>query len=148
MGAPATALAANQLPAKFLHEMGNWKLRLQCFVTVRDAQRRIALVRLQDVEGWCIPGETMLFNETPDDAARRVARSWFTVPVGMALDRILSFPATSAEDNAWYLVFVYDAEVRGELKGTPDTLEIRWVDAGEAPGPFAFAQGEVWQALT
>lgn len=146
MPTPATP---GVLPAKFLLENAEgWKLRLQCFVIVRDAERRTALLRLQDIDGWCLPGETMLFNETPDDAARRVARTWFAGPIGMGLDRVLSFPATGPGDASWYLVFVYEGEFRGELLTTPDTQELRWVAPGEpAPGPFAFAQGDVWQAL-
>jgi ADP-ribose pyrophosphatase YjhB (NUDIX family) len=146
--APSAAAAA-QLPAKFVHELGTWKLRLQCFVVVRDAQRRAALLRVEGIDGWCLPGEQMRFNESPDEAAVRVARSWFESPVGMALERVVSFPATGGEDLGWYLVFVYDAEARGELKATSDTLEVAWVAPGETPpGPLAFAQRDVWQALS
>lgn len=147
MAAPPSAPAPS-LPAKFVHELGVGKLRLQCFVLVRDAQRRVALLRLQDVEGWCLAGEMMLFNESPDQAAVRVARSWYASPVGMAMDRVLSFPATGGEDVGWYLVFVYEGETRGELQATPDTLEVRWVGLHEEPPtPFAFAHREIWNAL-
>lgn len=133
--------------AKFRHDAGA-QLRLQCFVIVRDAKQRIALVRIPDIDGWCLPGETMRVNETPDEAARRVARTWFTSRVGMALDRVLSFPATGPLDDKWYLLFVYDGEADGELKATEDTLELTWVGLDEAPpGPFAMGHGDVWAAM-
>src|SRR5260221_12054954 len=108
MSLPMAQPTAQPLQARFAHENGT-QLRLQCFVIPRDAQGRILAIRIQGYEGWCLPGESMLLNESPDEAARRVAKSWFETPLGMQLDRILSFPATGPEDDRWYLIFVYNA---------------------------------------
>ncbi len=132
--------------AKLMHESGT-RVRLQTFVIVRDSQRRVALMRLEGIEGWCLAGETMLLGESPDEAAVRVAKSWFASPVGMAMDRVLSFPPVPGDDS-WYLLFVYEGETRGALDVTPDTLEVQWVTPGETPpGPFAMAHADVWASL-
>lgn len=136
-----------QAPAKFVHENGT-QLRMQCFVTVRDANDRIACLRVEGIDGWCLPGETMLVNESPDQAAVRVARTWFRSPLGLQLDRVLSFPATGGDDDRWYLLFVYHAEAPAELLGTDDTLEIMFHPPGAPPEQWAMAHGEVWAALT
>jgi ADP-ribose pyrophosphatase YjhB (NUDIX family) len=132
--------------ARFAHENGT-QLRLQCFVTVRDAQQRIAALRIQGYDGWCLPGESMLVNESPDDAARRVARTWFETPIGMQLDRVLSFPATGADDDRWYLLFVYQADAPADLKGTSDTIEIKFFPHAQPPPQFAMAHKDVWEQL-
>ncbi|HEX2022109.1 MAG TPA: NUDIX domain-containing protein [Candidatus Thermoplasmatota archaeon] len=141
-----TPQAIAQAPAKFAHENGV-QLRLQCFVTIRDAQDRVGLVRVEGIEGWCIPGETMLVNESPDQAAVRVARTWFRTPLGLQLERILSFPATGGDDDRWYLLFVYHADAPAALEGTPDTQEVRFFGLDETPSPFAMAHADVWGAL-
>lgn len=137
---------AQPVLAKFAHDNGTG-LRLQCFLTIRDAEGRVATLRVQGIDGWCIPGETLLLNESPDQAAVRTARTWFQTPLGLQLDRVLSFPATGPEDDKWYLIFVYHADAPADLKGTPDTEEIRFVSPAEAPGPFAMAHADVWNAL-
>lgn len=139
--------AYDALPAKFAHKESDVELRMQCFLTVKDAQGRVALVRVQDIDGWCIPAETMRVNESPEQAAVRVARTWFTTPVGMWLDRVLSFPATGPQDNRWYVVFVFAADAPADLKGTPDTEEIRFCALDAPPGPFAMSHRDVWTAL-
>lgn len=139
--------SVNQLPAKFVHKDADIEFRLQCFLTVRDEEGRTALLRIEGYEGWCIPAESMLVNESPDQAAVRVARTWFESPLGVWLERVLSFPATGGDDNRWYVVFVYAADKPADLKTTPDTQEIRFVAQGEAPGPFAMAHADVWNAL-
>lgn len=140
--------AYGSLPAKFAHKEADVEFRLQCFLTVKDAQGRVALARVQGIEGWCMPAETMRVNEAPEQAAVRVARSWFQTPVGLWLDRVLSFPATGPEDNRWYVIFVFAADAPADLQGTPDTEEIRFVAPGEAPpGPFAMSHRDVWSAL-
>lgn len=137
----------DELQAKFVHLEGKVEFRLQCFLTVRDAQDRVCLARIQGYEGWCLPGEVVKVNESPDQAAVRVARSWFETPMQVWLERVLSFPATGPEDNRWYLIFVYAADAPEGLKGTPDTIEMAFHPAGSAPGPFAMAHGDVWNAL-
>lgn len=146
MSLPMTQPNAPPAQARFVHENGT-QLRMQCFVAIRDAQGRIASVRVQGIDGWCVPGESMLLNESPDQAAVRVARTWFVSPLGLQLDRIVSFPATGPADDRWYLLFVYHADAPAELKGTPDTLEIQFHDAKSAPGPWAMSHQEVWNEL-
>lgn len=134
--------------ARFVSEDGATKLRLQCFLVVRDGQDRIATLKVQGIDGWCIPGESMLMNESPDQAAVRVARTWFDSPVGMQLDRILSFPATGGDDDRWYLIFVYHADApAGGLKGTSDTEAIEFRSLGDAAPTLAMSHGDVWNAL-
>lgn len=138
--------AAQPVQARFAHENGT-QLRLQCFVIVRDAQGRVATMKIQGYDGWCLPGESMLLNEAPDQAAVRTARSWFDTPLGLQLDRVLSFPATGADDDRWYLLFVYHADAPANLKGTSDTLALEFRGKDDAPGPFAMAHQDVWNAI-
>lgn len=145
MATPKTVF--DELPAKFVHPEGKVEFRLQCFLLVRDAQERVCLARIEGYDGWCIPGESMKVNESPDQAAVRVARSWFQTPLGVWLERVLSFPATGPEDNRWYLVFVYAADAPADLKGTADTQEMAFFPPGQAPGPFAMSHADVWDAL-
>ena len=132
--------------ARFVHEDGT-QLRLQCFLILRDAQERVATVKIQGIDGWCLPGEAMLVNESPDDAAIRVAKTWFETPIGMSLDRVLSFPATGGADDRWYLLFVYGADAPAKLKGTSDTIAIEFHGKDDPPKPFAMTHQDVWNAL-
>lgn len=141
-----TQPSAQPVQARFTHENGT-QLRMQCFVTVRDAQGRVATLKVDGIDGWCIPGESMLLNESPDQAAVRVARTWFTTPLGLQLERILSFPAMGAGDDRWYLLFVYHADAPADLKGTPDTKEIRFSDRSDPPAPFAMSHKDVWDEI-
>lgn len=139
---------AQQQPvqAKFLHENGT-SLRMQCFVAVRDGEGRVLTLRVQGIEGWVLPGENMLLNESPDQAAVRVARMWFESPLGLQLDRILSFPATGPEDNRWYLIFVYHADAPEGLRATPDTEEMLFRGPGKPPEAWGMSHQDVWREL-
>ena len=147
MAAPLLQTPYDQLPAKFAHKEADVEFRLQCFLTVKDAQGRVLLMRIQGVDGWCLPAETMRVNEAPEQAAVRVARSWLSTPVGMWLDRVLSFPATGPEDNRWYVIFVFAADAPSDLKATPDTEEMGFFALDAPPAPFAMAHRDVWTAL-
>lgn len=146
MSLPMAQPSAQPVQARFTHENGT-HLRLQCFVVIRDAQGRVCTVRVQGIDGWCLPGESMFVNESPDQAAVRVARMWFVTPLGLQLDRIMSFPATGPEDDRWYLLFVYHADAPTDLKGTPDTLEIAFRGKDDPPEQFAMSHRDVWQQL-
>lgn len=148
MSLPLAKPPTQPMQARFVSEDGATKLRLQCFLIVRDAQDRIATLRIQGYDGWVMPGESMLLNESPDQAAVRVAKLWFDSPVGMQLDRILSFPATGPDDDRWYLLFIYHAEAPpGGLNATPDTLEIVYRSLKDPAPPFAMSHIDVWNAL-
>lgn len=136
---------AQPVQARFTHENGT-QLRMQCFVIVRDQQERVATLRVQGIDGWCLPGESMLLNESPDQAAARTARTWFVTPLGLQLDRILSYPATGPEDDRWYLIFVYHADAPADLQGTSDTLEMAFRGKGDVP-QFAMSHRDVWEQL-
>lgn len=143
---PLSVQLQTRLPAKFVHEMGGPRLRLQAFVVVRDEDRRILCLKEKDVEGWMLPGELLAVNEAPDDAARRVVASWFKTPLEMWLSEVLSFPATGPEDDKWYLVFVYEADAPADLKFAEGTEEGKFFPPG--PGPtFAMAHGDIWERL-
>lgn len=147
MSLPLAQPNAAPAQARFTHENGT-HLRLQCFVMVRDAQDRVATLRVQGIEGWCFPGESMLLNESPDQAAVRVARTWFTSPLGMQLERVLSFPATGPGDDRWYLLFVYHADLpEGGLKATPDTEEVVFRSLKDPMPQMAMSHADVWNAL-
>lgn len=136
------------LLAKFVHESAPVKLRMQAFLAIRDGQRRIATVRLEDhPEAWRLPGENIVLNEDPADAARRVAKSWFATPLSPKLVDVLSYPATGGEDDRWYLIFLYEAQAPTELKGTPDTVETRFVERGRAPGAWIADHGSVFDRI-
>lgn len=160
MSLPTAQTAPPQ--ARFVHENGT-QLRMQCFVAVRDSEGRVATLRIQGYDGWCLPGESMLLNESPDQAAVRVARSWFQTPLGLQLDRIISFPATGPEDDRWYLLFVYHADAPAGrvlsaagaadpnappgLAGTADTLDIVFRGKDDAPEAWAMSHADVWPQL-
>jgi ADP-ribose pyrophosphatase YjhB (NUDIX family) len=138
---------AQPVQARFKHENGT-QLRLQCFLAVRDADGRVLTLRVQGIDGWALPAESMLLNESPDEAARRVAQTWFASPIPtIQLDRIVSFPATGPEDDRWYMIFVYHADAPADLKGTPDTEETRFRSPREAPETWAMSHGDVWPQL-
>jgi ADP-ribose pyrophosphatase YjhB (NUDIX family) len=138
----------NELPAKFSLHDAPAELRLQCFMLIRDEQDRVAMAKLQDVDGWAFPAETMRFNESPDQAIARVARSWFEVPPSEVwLERVLSFPALGPEDNRWYVIFVYGAKAPADLKPTPDTEKLAYHAMDKPPAAFAFSHVDVWRAL-
>jgi hypothetical protein len=88
----------------------------------------------------------MFVNESPDEAAVRVARMWFQTPLGLQLDRVLSYPATGPGDDRWYLLFVYHADAPADLKGTPDTVELKFREKGDPP-QWAMSHGDVWPQL-
>lgn len=146
MSLPMAQPQAQPVQARFVHENGT-KLRLQCFLTVRDDNGSVALVRVQGIDGWCIPGESLVLNESPDEAAARVARTWFVTPLKPRLDRILSYPATGPDDDRWYLLFVYRADAPRDLQGTPDTEQILYQPLHVPPGQWAMSHGDVWAGL-
>lgn len=135
---------AGPILAKFQHESEPVKLRLQAFLSIRDAQRRVALVRLSDRDDvWRLPGENVQLNEDPADAARRVAKMWFETPLQPKLVDIQSYPPTGGEDDRWYLILVYEAAAPAGLKGTPDTVELAWRAPKDATGPWYSDHGSV-----
>lgn len=134
------------LQAKFPHESGV-SLRLQCFVLPRDGEGRIAVQRIQGIDGWCLSGEMLLINEAPDAAAQRVVRSWYASPMETRLARVLNFPAMGNGDTKWYVVFVYEAQAPADLKRTPDceALEFRALD--DPPAPWGLSHEDIWRGL-
>lgn len=146
MSLPMSQPSAAPAQARFTHENGT-QLRMQCFVVVRDEKQRVATVRIEGIDGWCLQGESMLLNESPDQAAVRTARSWFESPLGLQLDRVLSFPATGPEDDRWYLLFIYHADAPKDLKGTPDTKELVFRGKDDAPPQWAMSHKDVWEQL-
>jgi ADP-ribose pyrophosphatase YjhB (NUDIX family) len=141
--------AGQPVLAKFNHETANVKLRIQIFLSVRDAEGRVACVRLQDnPDAWMLPGENLRLNEDPNDGALRVCRTWFETPLSPKLADVQSYPATGGEDDRWYVLLVYEATApAGGLKATPDTLEVTFAPVGKAPGPFALDHGSVFARL-
>lgn len=140
---------AGPLPARFAHETEPVKLRLQAFLTVRDAQRRVAAVRLEDEPDlWRLMGEQIQLNEDPHDAARRVAKSWFATPLSPKLVDVQSYPANGPDDDRWYLIFVFEAAAPANLQGTPDTLELKWLSRGETPGKWYSDHSSVFARLS
>jgi ADP-ribose pyrophosphatase YjhB (NUDIX family) len=122
-------------------------LRLQCFLVVRDADRRVACVRLKaNPDVWNLPGESFRPSEAPDDAARRVGESWFGTDLRPRLTGFLNFPDDG--DQRWYLLFLYEAQApQGALKLPDDTAEIAFAPVGKPPGPFAMDHGSVFARL-
>ena len=140
-------MSQRPLFAKFEHETGT-SLRLQAFLLVRDEKRRVACLRLSTSPAeWALPGEMLLLNEDPADAARRVVKTWFETPLEPKLSSVFSFPATGPDDPKWYVLLVYEAQAPANLRGTMDTLEIRFVTPGEAPGPFGFDHASVFEKI-
>ncbi|HVL87761.1 MAG TPA: NUDIX domain-containing protein [Candidatus Thermoplasmatota archaeon] len=121
-------------------------LRLQCFVIVRNKDRRLACLRLEGYDGWMLPGETVRKNESPAECAKRIVDTWFATPVTPRVVGFQNYPDDG--DKRWYVIIVFEAdEPAGGLKGTPDTLEIAWVPAGKPPGAFAMSHADVFSRL-
>lgn len=133
--------------ARFVHESEDVKLRLQVFLLARDASGRVATVRVEEwPDAWLLPGENLLLGEDPADGAARVAAGYFDSPVGEP--RLLSVESFPPEDDGrWYLVFVYEADAPADLQGTPDTLELRFSEPGDPPGPFGFDHATMWERV-
>jgi ADP-ribose pyrophosphatase YjhB (NUDIX family) len=123
-------------------------LRLQCFLLVRDADRRVACVRLKEPgDRWSLPAESFRPNESPDDAARRVSTSWFGTDLRPKPAGFLNFPEQDG-DQRWYLLFLYEAHApKGGFALPDDTAEIAFAPVGKAPGPFAMDHGSVFARL-
>lgn len=122
-------------------------LRLQCFLAVRDADRRVACVRLKANPGqWSLPGEALKPGEAPDDAARRVSASWFGADLEPRFTGFQNYPDDG--DRRWYLLFVYEAHApKGGFALPEDTAEIAFAPVGKSPGPFALDHGAVFRRL-
>ncbi|HLE96503.1 MAG TPA: NUDIX hydrolase [Candidatus Thermoplasmatota archaeon] len=133
------------LPAKFTHDSGFPRLRLQAFVAVRDAERRILCLKSQG--GWMLPGVLLVANESPDDAARRAVATFLRTPLQLWLSEALNFPATGPEDDKWYLVLLYEADAPASLATAPGIEETRFVKPGEAPGPWAMSHQDIFDRL-
>lgn len=142
---PSGAKAWPEQPHHWVNSEG-LGLRLQCFLVVRDADRRIACVRLKEQQGWFLPGESFRPNEAPDDAARRVSTTWFGVDLQPRVAGFQSYPDHG--DGKWYVIVLYEAQVpKGGLKVLEDTAEIAFAPAGKAPGPFAMSHADVFERL-
>jgi len=134
-------------PSKFFNGDG-LSLRLQCFLVIRDADRRIACVRLKGSEGrWSLPGENVRPNEDLHEAARRVSQMWFGTDLQPRIADILTFPEEN-DDKRWYVLFLYEAQApRGGLPKLDDTDEVAFVPAGKAPGEFGMDHASVFARL-
>lgn len=122
-------------------------LRLQCFLVVRDQDRRVACVRLKNSpDGWNLPGESFRPNEHPDDAARRVSEMWFGADLKPRPAGYLNFPEEG--DQRWYLLFLYEVQApRGGFALPEDTAEIAFAPVGKPPGPFHMDHANVFARL-
>ncbi|MCA1813547.1 MAG: NUDIX hydrolase [Halobacteriales archaeon] len=122
-------------------------LRLQCFLVVRDADQRIACVRLKSSpDQWSLPAESFKPSEHPDDAARRVGEMWFGSDLKPKLVGFQNYPDDG--DQRWYLLFLYEAHApKGGFKLPEDTAEIAFAPAGKPPGEFAMDHGSVFASL-
>ncbi|HEV8361613.1 MAG TPA: NUDIX domain-containing protein [Candidatus Thermoplasmatota archaeon] len=122
-------------------------LRLQCFLVVRDADRRVACVRLKDHgDRWSLPGESLKPNESPPMAAERIAQVWFGVPLPAKPAEVQNFPDDG--DGKWYMVFTYEAPApKAGLPLLDDTAEIAFAPVGKPPGPFAMSHADVFARL-
>ncbi len=136
--------------ARFVHDGTGQGLRLQCFVLPRDAEGRLASLRIEGYEdAWLLPGEMMLLNESPMEAAERVAETYFTTPLeDLSLRSVESWPPEDPDDGKWYLVFVFDALAPEGLEGTPDTLELDYFAPDDPPTPLGFDHASIWQRVT
>jgi len=121
-------------------------LRLQCFLAIRDSQRRVACVQLKGTIGWSLPGETLQPNESPDAAAARVAKVWFDATLPAKLVAVQSYPDDG--DHKWYLLFIYEATAPKEgLKALEDTEKVAFAAPGAPPGPFGMDHQTVFSRL-
>jgi ADP-ribose pyrophosphatase YjhB (NUDIX family) len=122
-------------------------LRLQCFLIVRDADRRVACVRLKENGGaWSLPGESLQPNESPPMAAERIAKSWFGLSLPATPTEVVNFPDDG--DGKWYMIFLYEAATpRGGLPKLADTDEIAFTPVGKPPGAFAMSHSDVFARL-
>ena len=143
---PTSTFKVPERPHHWVNSEGV-ELRLQVFVAVRDADHRVACVRLKNNPGqWYMPGESVLPNEDLNAAARRVTESYFGQALDGRIADIVTWP-TDAE-GAWYVLFLYEAHApKTGLKKPEDTEEIAFAPPGKAPGEFALSHGDVFARL-
>jgi ADP-ribose pyrophosphatase YjhB (NUDIX family) len=122
-------------------------LRLQCFLVVRDADRRVACVRLKaNPDVWSLPGESLRPNESPPMAAQRVAQMWFGQDLPAIAGDVVNFPDDG--DGKWYMIFTYETQApRGGFTLPDDTAEIAFAPVGKPPGPFGMDHASVFARL-
>lgn len=145
-GLPTASFPVPERPHHWVNSQG-LGLRLQCFLAVRDAERRVACVRLKaSPDAWSLPGESLQPNEDVHAAAARVAASWFATPLEPRLADVLTWPDDG--DGKWYVLFVYEAEAPGgRLQAPDDTLEVAFASVGKPPGSFGMDHAAVFARL-
>lgn len=122
-------------------------LRLQCFLVVRDRDRRVACVRLKaNPQVWSLPGETLKPNEDLLAAAERVSHAWFGHGLDLHFAGVQNYPDTG--DGKWYVLFLFEGDAPKEgFKLPDDTAEIAFAPVGKPPGPFGMDHGTVFGRL-
>lgn len=144
---PGTTVEHSGSPFHWVNGDG-LSLRLQAFLTVRNAEDEVALVQLDKPPGhWWLPAETLRPNEPVHEAGKRVSETWFGVDLDPELAEVINFSAEE-EGEPWYHLFVFEA--RGELEDFDlpgDTVEVRFLEPGEEIEPFAMGHAEVWPKL-
>lgn len=121
---------------------------MQVFLAVRDAQRRVALVQLDNHPGqWMMPSENCFDGTDPNALVRDIAPRWFRTPLPEPrLVQAQNYPPEDG-DGHWMVVLVYEADAPRDLQGTPDTTALRFFPAGEPPGPMFKDHATVWRKL-
>lgn len=133
--------------AKPFQDEGVWQAHLQVFLTVRDAQRRVACVQLDSKPGeWMLPSENCFEGKDPTGLVQDIVPRWFRTPLRPRLVQAQNYPPEDGDEH-WMVVLVYEAEAPPELKGTPDTTALRFAPAGEPPGPMFKDHAAVWRRL-
>jgi ADP-ribose pyrophosphatase YjhB (NUDIX family) len=143
---PTASFPVPEAPHHWVNSEG-LGLRMQCFLVVRDADRRVACVRLKNSpDAWNLPGESFKPNESPDDCARRVSETWFGVDLKPKVLGFQNFPDHG--DGKWYVLVLYEAQApKGGFQLPEDTAEIAFAPVGKAPGNFQMDHGTVFGKL-
>lgn len=127
---------------------GVWLAHLQVFLTVRDAQRRVACVQLENHPGqWMMPSENCFEGKDPTQLVRDILPRWFRSPLGAPrLVQAQNYPPEDG-DGHWMVVLVYEVDAPPKLEGTPDTDALQFFPVGKAPGPMFKDHATVWKSL-
>lgn len=116
---PAASVRAQSIPYKKVH------------VALRDAQKRICLVRLNHDGQWRLPGDCVYANEAAEDAALRVLRSVLGLQEMPMLTRHKNTPAQGLVRPT---VFVSSPCVYSVKPDARHIAEILFLDKDEIAG--------------
>ena len=120
---------------------------LQVFLTLRDAQRRVAVVQLESKPGeWMMPSENCFDGTDPSQLVEDIVPRWFESALPKPrLAQAQNYPPE--DDDHWMVVLVYEVEAPKKVVPTKDTTALQFFPVGKAPGTMFKDHATVWAKL-